>query len=386
MSYSGSRITRLNIKLHILSPVHIGCGEVYEPTSFVIDPDRNVLVPFDPVEFVKALDNNDKIELTNIASKGTIPSIIELYRFISNKRHKVRGREIEVAKDISERYREVKALRTTDPAKIKQELNRFEINRTAYNSYDKRPYIPGTSLKGALRTGYLSMLACAGGDIEELKKFVLEKEYKPARPIVKRMKAKALEDELLAGSFSTDPFRMLKVSDFMPVGTIHTKILYAVNIKKDAGQIGRGPSQIFEVVLRGSTFDGTIQVQLPLDEFSIPKPFEEKVLLKSVHKHYARVYLKEKSIIEEKLGFQMPKLVNVGKKQKEDIFLVRLGRHSGAEAVTIEGNRKIKIMQGRGKSPKYEDHATTIWLSSNNARPRNGNSLTPFGWAVLEVL
>ncbi len=67
-------------------------------------------------------------------------------------------------------------------------------------------------------------------------------------------------------------------------------------------------------------------------------------------------------------------------------FLVRLGRHSGAEAVTIEGNRNIKIMQGQGRPSKNMPSSTTLWFASESARPTSGNGLTPFGWAVLEVL
>ncbi|NTU63262.1 MAG: hypothetical protein HGB05_07630, partial [Chloroflexi bacterium] len=42
---------------------------------------------------------------------------------------------------------------------LKQELNKFAISRTSYTPYDGMPYVPGTSLKGALRTAYLNMCA-----------------------------------------------------------------------------------------------------------------------------------------------------------------------------------------------------------------------------------
>ena len=377
---------RLNIRLHILSPVHIGCGEVYEPTSFVIDPERNILISFDPNEFIKHLDSNEKSEFMRITGKGTISSIIELYRFISNKRQKIKGREIEIAKGIADRYREVKALKSTNSRKIMQELNKFEINRTSFNPLYNKPYIPGSSLKGALRTGYLSMLACAGGDDEELRKFVFEQSYHPSNPIRGRKKAGPFEEELLGGSFSTDPFRLLKVSDLLPRdGNVKTKIIYAINWKKGTDKKGRGPSQVFEVLLSGSVFAGTIHIQSPVDGSGIAKPIEKELFLRVVHKHYARVYKEEKKYAE-KTGFQMPKLGDFAERQKKTAFLVRIGRHSGAEAVTIEGNRNIKIMQGKGNPPLYLDHATTIWLASDKAKPYDNSGLFPFGWAVLEVV
>lgn len=66
--------------------------------------------------------------------------------------------------------------------------------------------------------------------------------------------------------------------------------------------------------------------------------------------------------------------------------MLRIGRHSGAEAVTIEGNRHIKIMRGKGQQPKYLDHTTTIWLASETSKPNTNNGLLPFGWAVMEVV
>jgi len=59
-------------------------------------------------------------------------------------------------------------------------------------------------------------------------------------------------------------------------------------------------------------------------------------------------------------------------------FLVRIGRHSGAEAVTIEGKRNIKIMQGKEKSPLWRNHSTTFWLASEEPRPKSNANLIPW--------
>jgi len=67
-------------------------------------------------------------------------------------------------------------------------------------------------------------------------------------------------------------------------------------------------------------------------------------------------------------------------------FLVRLGRHSGAEAVTIEGQRRITIRGKGGQKRISERGATTIWLASEKAQPDSNSILTPFGWALIEIL
>jgi hypothetical protein len=47
--------------------------------------------------------------------------------------------------------------------------------------------------------------------------------------------------------------------------------------------------------------------------------------------------------------------------------------------------RKIKIMKDR-RQFEFLNHATTIWLASEESKPANNNGLLPFGWAVMEVV
>jgi CRISPR-associated protein Csm5 len=47
------------------------------------------------------------------------------------------------------------------------------------------------------------------------------------------------------------------------------------------------------------------------------------------------------------------------KMQRGEAFLLRVGRHSGAESVTLNGVRQIKIMKGKGEQPEHLDAAKT---------------------------
>ncbi len=58
---------------------------------------------------------------------------------------------------------------------------------------------------------------------------------------------------------------------------------------------------------------------------------------------------------------------------------------SGAESITIEGNRSIKIMLGRGKN-LTQDHATTLWLASPTRKSSSNIGLEPFGWSGISGL
>ena len=59
---------------------------------------------------------------------------------------------------------------------------------------------------------------------------------------------------------------------------------------------------------------------------------------------------------------------------------MRIGRHSGAESITIEGRRDIKI---KGKETVYSDKATTLWLASEFKKSEIKKDFKTFGWVEL---
>lgn len=373
----------IKARLHILTPVHIGCGEEYEPTSFVVDVDAKRLISFDMVQFIQSLDDAGRNTISQIADKGNLASIIELYRFISSQRSTIRGWKVELSDSVVQRYQKVKGLPLNE-TRLKQELNNFRIPRTAYNPLDNRPYIPGSSLKGSLRTGYLSKLAAAGATRDGIEQ-VLAKE-KPLNPITGQSNASRLEEQLLGGKFDKDPFRLVKVSDFMPDANVRTKVLYGVNRKKNEVKAGRGVPQILEIILPGSVFEGLINIESPAGGSGVRMPIERDTLFPLVQMHYAKDYNDDLNTARTIL-FGVPK-PNEARKLIEErgnlACLLRVGHHSGAEAVTIEGNRRITV-RGHGGARSERDGATTIWLASETDNPPNNRGMIPFGWAMLEI-
>lgn len=386
---------RLRICLHVLSPVHIGCGDVYEPTGFIVNPDKKQMTVFDPIELIKNFDDKARSVFTAICSKGTAGSIIEMFDYISSCQGRVHGRIIDMAQPIAQHYNEkIRKLKGQNEKMIVQELNNFAINRTVYNSQTNLPYIPGSSIKGAFRTAYLSMLAKHAGITNYWRKSASGSDFAIYKDIKKKNIARKFEKELLGGDFATDPFRMLKVSDFLPVGQVKTKIVYAVNKKKTLAakksfskREDKRPYQILEALMPGNVFLGTVSIRQPDKKAGIEKPVTIDMLRKALYDFCAGDLEQEskmlKSIdvscdITEKIKADFDGRVG------EDISVVRIGRHSGAEAVTVEENRLIKIMQGRGKQDRFLDHATTVWLASETSKPLSSNGLQPFGWIILE--
>lgn len=350
--------------IRTLSPVHIGCDDVYEPTGFVMDKAARQIVVFNPFAFIAGMPAADREKFSAICEKGTVSSILEIYKFLKNR--PAPGRRVSVCEDFIKHYNKTLSMSLGNERAIPQELNRFSIPRTAYLTEDQRPFIPGSSVKGALRTAYLNLLA---------------PKPKPSGSPDPRMKGADLEKKLMDYSgIQDDPFRMVKVSDFNPVGDIHTRIIYGVNEKKRPSvNAARGIPLIFEVIVPGSEFSGVISVEQPLKQADIRQPVELNRLLESA----ARFYDKEK--VRENQELQ---IIGVDPMPLPDDSgcLLRCGRHSGAESLTIEGFRSIKIMGARGMPSKYKDSSTTLWLASDLKKPEIKKNLAPFGWATIHSL
>ncbi len=349
--------------LQSIAPLHLGTDEVYEPLSFVIQPEVQELVGFEPGDFLGRLPATEREQFLRFCREGTVSSLFKIYRFMHKHRQNTQGRRVSVCPGLVEHYQEV--LRLTETAFARQ-LRQFTIYRTAWQSGDQRPYIPGSAVKGALRTAYLNKLQTQ----QKIKRW--------------KDKCRQLEERLLEGSFATDPFRLVKVSDFRPVGEVKTRVVYAVNQKKEGGS-GRGPYQILEVVEPGTWFLGTLtmislsEAERRLAEINQPLNFE--VLWQSARFFYRQEKRRED---QELYGLGLPQ---TALSLPEEVALLRLGRHSGAESVTINGLRQIKIRTAGGRS-EIKDHATTLWLASDYHQPEkcHQGNLRPFGWVTLSKL
>jgi len=353
--------------IRILSPVHLGCDDVYDPTGFVLDDSDQTLTAFDPMDFFRSLDPQDKARYTGICGKGSIESILELYKFMKGKRFD--GHRVGVCKGLFAHYQKTLSISLTDRRKIQQELNNFSISRTAFNPITQKPYIPGSAIKGALRTAYLNQIA-------KTKSVTTDRRDKK--------QAETLEKGLLDyKTLEKDPFRLLKVSDFQPVGPCPTKIIYAVNAKKKPSEHdARGLSILLEVIQPGTVFAGSIQVLKPLARDVIKAPLSEEKVWESAAAFYSKEKKREDAELDA-AGLPLgPTSTDSG------ICPLRIGRHSGAESLTIEGHRHIRIRNKIGNRTVYKDSdkATTFWLASQVSNSKTADNLQPFGWVTLGAM
>lgn len=122
---------------------------------------------------------------------------------------------------------------------------------------------------------------------------------------IKDKKSDELEEILLGGKMGTDPFRFFKVSDFESQNNVKTKIIYQVNVHKLKNQSRQSLSVPLEIIPEGNVFEGTVKVDIPLQNSGIRKSINFKELLLKVHSHYAGIFNKEIDLRKQK-GFRMP--------------------------------------------------------------------------------
>ena len=349
-------------RLRTMSPIHIGSDEVYEPTGFVVDENKKQLISFDPAAFLETLDSDALAAFSAICQKGTPQSLVEIYKFMNNNKELIVGQPVMVSDAFVGHYQDT--LNLKGERIILQNLNKYQIKRTSFNPHENVPYIPGSSIKGSIRTAVLNY----------------RNKGKSSPHFRGNRACSDMEKDLVGGTFATDPFRLIKVSDFVPEGEVKRRIVYGVNRKKKPSKFeARGPEQIFEVVEPGTVFFGSISIAEPPRNAKINKPLNVTELTAALVHFFGTEKKREDN--ELKTAAITSTKFDLTEKQAP----MRIGYHSGAECVTVEGHRNIKIMKARGDKPDYKNHATTFWLAANSKKSTN-QELQPLGWVTLEEL
>ena len=380
--------TSVPLAITPLTPVHVGCGEDFEPTNYVIDD--GVLYHFDPTR--AELSPEDARTLVAEASrpKGD-DALLGIQRFFHSRRARFIGianGALPVCTGVAEQYAQrigKAAQRETAGVRI----NQLIIERTVHDAGSGAPYLPGSSLKGALRTAWLDALN--GG-----------------RSNRDQSKAQDIERALLghARGFECDPFRLLAIGDARGE-MVESEVVFATNHKKKlvrdrAGreQFAKGPESRREVIRGGQfrAFGCEVRIhglpgvrdnrEVPAQQRRIP---DLRTLAHACNRFYAPRLRASLQLLESRGLAAADWLQGVhelldalsARLESGELMLLRIGRHAGAESVTLDGVRRIKISPPHVKPPKFSaEGAATIWLAAPRANARSG--LQPFGWVLVE--
>lgn len=390
-------------RLHLtpLSPLHIGCGEDFEPTNYVIDD--GLLYGFDPSR--AALNDLQRKQLTDVARRGSLAGIQRFFRDHAAAFKPHAYVVMPVCAGVEEKYKETIGKAANIEASGKPVFNKQEIERHVYTGALQQPFIPGTSFKGALRTAWLDDLNA---------------EQRPQENTSRS--TTAMEKRLLGGDFQTSPLRLLKVADLMPTREPEREVLFAVNRKKREvlGRDGqplqpKGIAARKDCVLHGQYRLFVADVTLPAllqhvgasdnkgkpatpqaQQLNAHGAVDMRKLARQSNAYHLQRLRRELAVLDGR-GLVHPTWKNsinllllaqgtLGKKLSTgDAFLVRIGRYGSADSKTLtgEGVASIKIMGGKGQPPTFESTTKTVWLAAQTEGDQK--HLIPFGWAVVEI-
>jgi CRISPR-associated protein Csm5 len=389
------------LKYTPLSPVHIGTDESYEPGNYVIDDETGALYSFGSDAALNGLSDSDRKQLLAIVNgKPDDTMLTRVQAFFHNNQEKLLAfamPPVPTAKGIKSLYEKRIGKTAQHESQGKRVINKLEIDRTFYNPVDGKPLLPGSSIKGAIRTALLD-------GINNNKSLIDRNE-----------RNQQLQERLFEGKFHADPMRLVSLGDAGwqgQTGKPACQVQFAVNRKRKPvtnkdGKLVQSQAeasnlyQLLECVTpqHYQGFTGNLTLHntqaISQDNHKLPKQhlhWTAKDIANACNAFYMGLFwqeinpMKERNYLKTDWINQMEQLLASGllKKLNEgSAFLLRVGRHSGAEALTLNGVRSIKIMQGRGEKPKYEKSPLTWWFAADDIGSKD--NLLPFGWVLVEI-
>lgn len=376
-----------------LSPVHIGTGEDLEPTGYVIDGED--LYQFSPEAALRALPAAAREELTKVLGAAPTVELIKQVQAFFHRNSEALIAEAEhampVLPSIAAEYHQ-RVGRTAQREESGREIiNQLAIARTYADVASGRPILPGSSLKGAIRTALLDLINDGKSPRHGERNRDLQQRLFRYR------------------QFDLDPMRLVQIGDARDLSladTYATEVRYAVNRKrqpvlKDGREIpaqAENLRQVLECVppLRPQAFLGQLGIQdvAGVSSPKLPDPslrwtfadiaaacnqFYQPILEREALELRGRGYLSAPWVetLQQLLTDRQSAL------EANQAFLLRVGRHSGAESVTLNGVRSIKIMGGRGEKPQFLEAPKTVWLAAGDIQQRT--EMLPFGWVLVEA-
>lgn len=301
----------MKLILETLTPIHIGSGETIEPYEYII---TDKLYRINLGKFISSLDIKDRDIFLRLSSSD----MVQTRKFIKEKANlsNIIEYSMDIDPEVNNIYRD----------KINDQNNQLSI-QTFIKTLD-RPFVPGSSVKGAIRTAILfSMVDKPITDTRDIEKYVF--------------KFKGPQD---------DPFRSLKISDSLPID-IRDMLVYTVKTysKKD-----KFSASGYNILIEGTNSDYTDKAVKIFHDINIDHVLEKTndidldidEIISSCNEFYQNVIKSELSFYNSsKTSYAYDRYKMLEKMlfniEKEKSFILRLGWASGYDSTTINLAKKL---------------------------------------------
>ncbi|MFW6308922.1 MAG: type III-A CRISPR-associated RAMP protein Csm5 [bacterium] len=258
----------MKLKLKTLTPVQIGSGDILSPYhDYIYDRDRIYYIDYKELEkYLSAEAESEKL----------MDQFVELVSSQAgkNKQDRFLLKNFFASNDLNFEDFSQNQIEVTD--KITNEIKRTILSGT-------RPYIPGSSLKGAVRTALLYNHLLAGYNLKKMKG---------------GKQAYIGQDQF--GKFAGDKLKYLAVSDssLLTMDSITLLETYRYNLKELTTDI----PVVREVISIGEEMEISLQGKAPADidsKFSYLKEGEESKILEMINAFTIKILDNELEILEQ---------------------------------------------------------------------------------------
>ena len=227
------------LTISTLSPVHIGCGQDYDPTQYVIENDT--LYEFEAGAALAVLSAQDRVQLLEIVNNPANDQMLrQVQTFFYQRRQALiptASRRVPVGPQMAAFYQKRVGKTVQVEGDGSQLLNRLEIERTFFNPGDGVPVLPGSSLKGAIRTALLDEVN-NGRPLSPEERALAERGKEEAN---RRLQKRLFQYR----EFEQDPMRLVQLTDapFADVKGVGSELCFAVNRRRKPPKPGERSSQ-----------------------------------------------------------------------------------------------------------------------------------------------
>lgn len=345
------KYSKITLECEILSPIHIGTGEeipVYEYVIldgllFKINLDKTISL-LSPEELHRFNDFNKKGNYTGLRT------------FLTKKygdsqfREQVTEFAVPVTSEVEETYKE----------KVDDTENQLLIRLNQRNPLTNQAIIPGSSIKGAIRTALLAMLEKSYegrimGDASKVEGELL-------RALNRRNRIDALRD----------PFKHLKVEDVsLPVNSTYiSKVKNGIKGEDEFFTVDiQMIHEVTQSMLTGHTLKFTLDLLIS-SEFKIfqenqPKKITNQTLIEACKTYYKERLenIEARYFVNTPIQNEINRIYDAVDYDKGE-FLLRVGRFCGKLSLTLDKHRA-------GENPKSRNLAEGMY---------------PMGWIKCRII
>jgi CRISPR-associated protein Csm5 len=337
------------LKCEVLSPVHIGSGREIDPLDYVVEAGVLYKVSFE--KFVSSMDEPRRQQFESLIENGNLVSI---RRYVSDNFKK--GTDVVysvlVSPQVDNLYKQ----------KLSDIQNQLIVNPFIRTQGGALPFFPGSTIKGAIRTAVVSEYA---GQSSLPKPTTMKEEYEFEGRVLGYRDGK------------DDPFRAVKIRDaLLKNDDFIVREVNNVTRNRNGGLQSNEIQMICEVSHSQISGKGVVfETELSVDDDLISTKFLNKALTfekitDSCKRFYRDKLEKEHSKFykNSEVKFFSEQLLNTP--LDGGSFLLRMGRFSGVESVTIDNYRNPRPPGRKG------------WGSSRNLV----EGIFPMGWVKITIV